>query len=55
MKVLDMGTGKTVDVNDAYGARLIEQGKAVLPCAHKEKPPEEPAKAKKPANKGDAK
>ncbi|MDO4647627.1 MAG: hypothetical protein Q4B26_03170 [Eubacteriales bacterium] len=28
VKLLD--TKKTVEVNDSYGARLIEQGKAVL-------------------------
>lgn len=29
MKVKDIKTGKINEVNDAYGARLIEQGKAV--------------------------
>lgn len=30
MKVLELKTNKTLDVNDCYGARLIEQGKAVI-------------------------
>lgn len=41
MKVNEIKTGKTLEVNDAYGARLIEQGKAK---AHfeKVKPVQEP-------------
>lgn len=31
MKILDLKTGDTVEVNDSYAARLIEQGKAVIP------------------------
>lgn len=30
MKVREVRTGKVLEVNDSYGARLIEQGKAVL-------------------------
>ena len=30
MKVLILATGKTEEYNDSYGARLIEQGRAVL-------------------------
>ena len=29
MKVTELKTGKLLDVNDSYGARLVEQGKAV--------------------------
>ena len=36
MKVVILKTGKTEEVNDSYGGRLIEQGKAVLPEADKE-------------------
>lgn len=43
MKVKDIKTGKINEVNDAYGARLIEQGKAVAEKqAAEEKPKEEP-------------
>lgn len=31
MKVQDLKTGKVMEVNEGYGARLIEQGTAVLP------------------------
>lgn len=31
MKVQDIKTGKVMEVNEGYGARLIEQGKAILP------------------------
>ena len=50
MKVVILKTGKTEEVNDSYGGRLIEQGKAVLPEADKEavKEAEEPAKEYKP-------
>ena len=41
MKVIEIGTGKTLDVNDEYGARLFEQGKAVP--APEGKPKEAPA------------
>ena len=30
MKVIMLDTKKTVEVDDCYGARLIEQGKAIL-------------------------
>lgn len=39
MNVKMVKTGKTVEVNDCYGTRLIEQGKAVL--APKKKAAEE--------------
>lgn len=29
MKVIILATGKTEEHNDSYGARLIEQGKAI--------------------------
>lgn len=59
MKVIDLKTKKTLDVGDAYGHRLIEQGKAVasptekIPPAPTEKPA--PAPAEKPTNKKGAK
>lgn len=30
MKVLELKSKKLIDVNNSYGARLIEQGKAIL-------------------------
>lgn len=33
MKVLELKSKKLIDVNNSYGARLIEQGKAILPPA----------------------
>ena len=50
MTVKILATGKTEDVNDSYGARLVEQGRAVLEPA-KKKPAAETAK-EKPAKKG---
>lgn len=47
MKVIDLKTKQTLEVNDAYGYRLIEQGKAVSA------PAEKPAN-KKGTNGGDA-
>ena len=47
MKVLILADNVTVEVNDSYGARLIEQGKAVvIPAQEGKKPAEEihPAK-----------
>lgn len=44
MRVKDVFTGKILEVNDSYGARLIEQGRAVLP-------PKEPETAPAPATK----
>lgn len=35
MKVLILATGKTEEHNDGYGARLIEQGRAVPAPAEK--------------------
>lgn len=47
MKVLILSNQTILEVNDSYGARLIEQGKAVIPPKAKEqaaeKPAEEPA------------
>lgn len=31
MKVLELTSQTVITVNDSYGARLIEQGKAVIP------------------------
>ena len=31
MKVLELRSNTVIDVNDSYGARMIEQGKAVIP------------------------
>lgn len=31
MKVLELSRKTVLDVNDSYGARMIEQGKAVIP------------------------
>ena len=45
MKVLILKDGETVDVNDSYGARLIEQGKAVVITAKAEKKAEKAEKA----------
>lgn len=47
MRVLILATGKTEEHNDSYGARLIEQGRAVLvptekkPAAKKPQPKKE--------------
>ena len=51
MKVLILADGKAAEVNDSYGARLIEQGKSVIPPKAKEKPAkaEKPVKASPPA------
>lgn len=39
MKVMELKSHAVVEVNDSYGMRLIEQGKAVIPP--KDKPKEE--------------
>jgi len=44
MKVKILTTGKIENVNDSYGARLIEQGKAILTVETKEEPKVETAK-----------
>ena len=51
MKVLILSNQTVEEVNDSYGARLIEQGKAVIPPKAKEKPAkaEKPVKASPPA------
>ena len=58
MKVLEIKSRRIVDVNDSYGARLIEQGRAVLAPApaKKEKPREAQREAQKeaPRKRGDA-
>lgn len=56
MKVKIIKTGKTEEVNDSYGARLVEQGKAVIDhtkqkAAKAEKSAEQPAAEGKPAKK----
>lgn len=53
MKVIMLDTKKTVEVNDSYGARLVEQGKAILPesVAEKTVVPEEQKEEKAKANK----
>ena len=52
MKVLEVKTKKPIEVSDAFGARLIEQGMAILPPAARRQPPERPApKAEKAAPK----
>ena len=43
MKVLILFNQTSLEVNDSYGARLIEQGKAVIPPKAKEKAAEKPA------------
>lgn len=40
MKVFELSSQTVLTVNDSYGARMIEQGKAVIPP--KDKPKEEP-------------
>ena len=42
MKITMTKTGETLEVNDSYGARLIEQGRAVMSREPKEQ--EKPAK-----------
>lgn len=37
MKVLILADGKIAEVNDSYGARLLEQGKAVIPAKTEKK------------------
>lgn len=37
MKVLELSSQSVIEVNDSYGARLIEQGKAVIPSEAEEK------------------
>lgn len=46
MKVLILATGKNEEHNDSYGARLIEQGRAVLA------PEKKPAAKKPPVKHG---
>lgn len=49
MKVLMNGAKQPVEVNDSYGARLIEQGKAIPTPAATAPPAEE--KKEKPVNR----
>lgn len=37
MKVFELSSHVVIEVNDSYGARLIEQGKAVIPSEAEEK------------------
>lgn len=54
MKVLEIKSRRIVDVNDSYGARLIEQGRAVLaPSPTKKERPKE-AQKEAPRKRGDA-
>ena len=50
MKVMELSTRKIIEVNDSYGNRLIQHGKAVLPPVARETPKPE----KGPGKKGDA-
>ena len=47
MKVKHIATGEIKTVNAGYGARLIENGKAVL--VHETAKPEKPAESKRPS------
>ncbi|MDD3881895.1 MAG: hypothetical protein PHI27_06550 [Eubacteriales bacterium] len=49
MKVKLLKTGETVTVNDSYGARLIEQGKAVYADKESKSGPVKKEAAAKPA------
>lgn len=52
MKVLILKEGETAEVNDSYGARLIEQGMAVVipeQAEEKDKEPEKAPEAEEPA------
>lgn len=54
MKVLILKTGKTAEVNDSYGARMIEQGRAVVipsKAVMKPKKTEEPTEEAPPVEK----
>lgn len=60
MKVYNLTTGKVEEYDDGYAARLIEQGKAILPqeetapkgkAAKTEEAPKETAKAGKAGGK----
>ena len=51
MKIIMLETGETAEVNESYGARLIEQGKAIAPIAKKEEAKPQP----KAEEKGEAK
>lgn len=50
-KVLILADNVTAEVNDSYGARLIEQGKAVVIPAREGKKPAEGTPAAKPGAK----
>ena len=57
MKVLLLRENETFECNESYGARLIEQGKAILLPPEEEKPvpapkKAEPAEEKSEKNKG---
>lgn len=51
MKVLELKTRKLIEVNESYGARLIEHGMAVLPPVVPRAPAPKAEKAT--AKKGD--
>lgn len=50
MKLMILATGETQDFEESYGARLVEQGRAV-PAPKVKKPAAEAAR-EKPAKKG---
>lgn len=52
MRVKMLKTKKAIEVNDSYGVRLIEQGKAVLDHQKKEAAEKEPEKDQEAAGSG---
>lgn len=42
MKVMELSSRSVIEVNDSFGARMIEQGKAVIPPEAKEKSADKP-------------
>ena len=52
MKVKLIGSGEMFECNNSYAARLIEQGKAVLPAGKTAKQPEEKPEAQSAESKG---
>ena len=47
MKVLELKTKRIIEVNESYGARMIEHNMAILPPAAQPAPKLEKAPAKK--------
>lgn len=54
MKVLELKSGRVVEVDDGYGERLIQHGMAVLPPEAIHKEPLKKAQKEQPPRKGDA-